>query len=65
MLDVSVFKHFRINHSKLFAYKGNHIDGIENFRTLSQSEYVYISDREAKLHMRKFNGVPKHHLVCF
>ena len=30
-LDVSDFKHFRINHSKLFAGKTNHINGIENF----------------------------------
>lgn len=32
VLDVSAFKHFRINHSKLFADKANHINGIENFR---------------------------------
>ena len=31
VLDVSDFKHFRINHSKLFANKKNHINGIENF----------------------------------
>ena len=30
-LDVSEFKHYRINHSKLFAQKQNHINGIENF----------------------------------
>ena len=30
-LDVSEFKHYRINHSKLFANKHNHINGIENF----------------------------------
>jgi len=30
-LDVSEFKHYRINHSKLFADKHNHINGIENF----------------------------------
>ena len=33
-LDVSDFKHFRINHSKEFADKSNklnHINGIENF----------------------------------
>ena len=28
-LDVSEFKHCRINHSKLFADKPNHINGIE------------------------------------
>ena len=47
VLDVSDFKHFRINHSELFADKKNHINGIENFRN------------QAKRHMRKFNGVPK------
>ena len=31
VLDVSEFRHYRINHSKLFADKGNHINGIENF----------------------------------
>lgn len=46
-LDVSEFKHLRINHSKLFAEKHNHINGIENFWN------------QAKRHMRKFNGVPK------
>jgi len=30
-LDVSEFKHFRINHSELFADATNHINGIENF----------------------------------
>ena len=30
-LDVSDFKHFRINHSKEFAKDHNHINGIENF----------------------------------
>ena len=30
-LDVSDFKHYRINHSLLFADKHNHINGIENF----------------------------------
>ena len=30
-LDISEFHHFRINHSKLFADKQNHINGIENF----------------------------------
>jgi len=30
-LDVSEFKHYSINHSKLFADKHNHINGIENF----------------------------------
>lgn len=29
-LDVSEFKHCRINHSKLFAKKQNHINGIRS-----------------------------------
>ena len=49
VLDVSDFHHFRINHSKLFADRHNHINGIENFWN------------QAKSHMRKFNGVPKKH----
>ena len=53
VLDVSDFKHFRINHSKLFADKKNHINGIENFWN------------QAKRHMRKFNGVPKEHFGLF
>jgi len=31
VLDVSDFKHFRINHSKFFSDEKNHINGIENF----------------------------------
>ena len=30
-LDITDFHHMRINHSKLFADKENHINGIENF----------------------------------
>ena len=52
-LDVSEFKHYRINHSKLFANKRNHINGIENFWN------------QAKRHMRKFNGVPKEQFHLF
>ena len=52
-LDVSDFKHFRINHSKLFADKQNHINGIENFWN------------QAKRHLRKFNGVPRDHFPLF
>ena len=52
-LDVSEFKHYRINHSLLFADKENHINGIENFWN------------QAKRHMRKFNGVPKKHFNLF
>ena len=53
VLDVSDFKHYRINHSKLFADKRNHINGIENFWN------------QAKRHMRKFNGVPKENFPLF
>ena len=52
-LDVSSFKHLRINHSELFADAQNHINGIENFWN------------QAKRHMRKFNGVPKEHFGLF
>ena len=52
-LDVSSFKHFRINHSILFADAHNHINGIENFWN------------QVKRHMRKFNGVPKEHFGLF
>ena len=53
VLDVSEFKHYRINHSKLFADRHNHINGIENFWN------------QAKRHLRKFNGVPKEHFPLF
>ncbi len=53
VLDVSDFKHLRINHSVLFADKKNHINGIENFWN------------QEKRHMRKFNGVPKEHFGLF
>jgi transposase len=52
-LDVSEFKHMRINHSKLFAEKHNHINGIENFWN------------QANRHMRKFNGIPKKNFRLF
>jgi len=52
-LDVSEFKHLRINHSQLFAENTNHINGIENFWN------------QAKRHMRKFNGVPKKNFRLF
>ena len=52
-LDVSEFKHYRINHSKLFAQKQNHINGIENFWN------------QAKRHMRKFNVIPRQHFNLF
>ena len=53
VLDVSEFKHYRINHSVLFANQKNHINGIENFWN------------QAKRHMRKFNGIPAKHFELF
>lgn len=53
VLDVSEFKHYRINHSKLVADKKNHINGIENFWS------------QAKRHMRKFNGIPRQNFGLF
>ena len=40
VLDVSEFKHYRINHSKLFADKQNHINGIENFWNQAKPAYA-------------------------
>lgn len=53
VLDVSDFKHYRINHSKLFSDGKNHINGIENFWN------------QAKRHLRKFNGVPRQNFGLF
>jgi len=53
ILDVSGFKHYRINHSKVLAKEKNHINGIENFWN------------QAKRHMRKFNGIPAKHFSLF
>ncbi|MEZ4818488.1 MAG: IS1595 family transposase [Bdellovibrionota bacterium] len=53
VLDVSEFHHYRINHSKLFAKKHNHMNVIENFWN------------QPKRHMRKFNGVPAKHFGLF
>src|SRR3989338_1960292 len=52
-LDISCFKHYRINHSELFADRKNHINGIENFWN------------QAKRHLRKFNGVPTDHFHLY
>lgn len=41
-IDVTQFKHYRINHSELFADKNNHINGIENFGTRSSGASVNI-----------------------
>ncbi len=52
-LDVSDFHHLRINHSKLFADKQNHINGIENFWS------------QAKRHLRRFNGIKPDNFYWF
>jgi len=52
-LDVSDFHHLRINHSKLFADKQNHIKGIENFWN------------QAKRHLRRFNGIKPDNFCWF
>ena len=53
VLDVSSFRHHRINHQKHFTWGRNHINGIENFWN------------QAKRHLRKFNGVPKAHFFLY
>ena len=53
VLNVSDFHHVRINHSKLFAEDRNHINGIENFWN------------QAKRHLRRYNGIPKHHFHLY
>ena len=52
-LDVSDFHHMRINYSKLFADRHNHINGIENFWN------------QAKRHLRRFNGIKQDHFYWF
>ena len=53
VLDVSDFKHQRINHSKRFGEEKNHINGIENFWN------------QTKRHMRRFNGIQTTHFPLF
>ena len=52
-LDVSEFKHQRINHGELFAKQRNHINGIENFWN------------QAKRHLRRFNDIPREHFHLY
>lgn len=52
-LDISEFKHYRINHSALFADGKNHINGIENFWN------------QAKRVLRKYNGIPAKQFYWF
>src|SRR6202789_1436022 len=54
VLDVSGFKHRRVNHSKTFVSpKGHHINGIENFWN------------QAKRVLRKYNGIPRKNFNLF
>ena len=53
VLDVSGFTHHRINHSKLFADRQNHINGIENFWN------------QAKRVLRKYNGIDRKSFPLF
>ena len=57
VLDVSGFRHHRINHEKIFSdgtgRHGVHINGIENFWN------------QAKRHLRRYNGIPKAHFHLF
>jgi transposase len=52
-LDISAFKHYRINHSAVFAEGRNYINGIENFWN------------QAKRVLRKYNGIPAKHFYWF
>jgi transposase len=53
VLDVSEFRHRRINHRQRFADGGNHINGIENFWN------------QAKRHLRRYNGIPRQHFHLY
>lgn len=54
VLDVSEFKHERIDHDKaLVDQQGKHINGIENFWN------------QAKRVLRKYNGIPKQNFHLF
>ena len=48
LVDVGYDKHFRVNHSKYFAEKGVHINGIESFWSFT------------KRRLAKFNGVKRY-----
>ena len=52
-LDVSGFIHYRINHSKEFVDRQNHINGIENFWN------------QAKRVLRKYNGIDRKSFPLF
>lgn len=53
-LDVSGFRHERITKAEGFVEgQGRHINGIENFWN------------QAKRHLRRYNGIPRHHFGLF
>ena len=52
-LDVSGFIHHRINHSKAFTERQDHINGIENFWN------------QAKRVLRKYNGIDRKSFPLF
>ncbi|MBE7728397.1 IS1595 family transposase [Komagataeibacter sp. FXV3] len=52
-LDVSEFRHERINHATRFSDGRNHIKGIENFWS------------QAKRHLRRYNGTPRQDVHLF
>ena len=53
VLDVSEFRHERINHQHAYVDRANHINGIENFWN------------QAKRHLRSYNGISKAHFHLF
>ena len=53
VLDVSEFRHLRINHSERFVEHKNHINGIENFWS------------QAKRVLRKYNGIERKTFALF
>jgi len=53
VLDVSGFRHLRINHVKRFVDGKRHINGIENFWS------------QAKRHLRRYNGIPRQHFELY
>jgi len=53
ILDVSEFRHKRINHKRAFVDRGRHINGIENFWN------------QAKRYLRRYNGIPKANFHLF
>jgi len=53
VLDVSEFRHRRVNHNESFVEDDNHINGIENFWS------------QAKRHLRRYNGIPRSNFHLF